>query len=140
MENIAETDRKDKSMGIHCQVYLPEDVGVAAKAATMFFCKTLIELEVDARIDRSGGTKSKLHRMQPFLALSEAGFVKVLKDESWNEMLFTELEDFEDGKRNQKDDLWDSVATAAKALMRQNQLPTFSLPALTQPSPVPTIS
>ena len=139
MEHVADTDRKDKAMGINCSVYLPEDVGVAAKAATMFFVKTLIELDVDARVDRSGGTKSKLHRMQPFLALAEAGFVKVLKDESWNEMLFTELEDFVDGNRNQKDDFWDSVGTATKALMRTQSLPTFSMPSLTQSSPIPII-
>jgi len=140
MEHIAETDRRDKAIGHSPAVYLPEDVGVAAKAATMFFVKTLIEAGVDARIDKSGGTKSKLHRMQPFLTLAEAGFVKILDDGSWDtEPLLSELEDFVDGKRQQKDDYWDATGTACKALMRTHTLPTFSLPSFTRPSPIPTI-
>lgn len=138
LENIVETDKKDKGFGLDCPVYLPEDVGVAAKAATMFFVKNLLEEGVDARIDKSGGTKSKLSRMQPFLALAEAGLVKVVKGD-WNEMWYDELEDFVDGNRQQKDDLWDSTATSAKALLRQVTIPTFSIPSLTMQSPIPTI-
>lgn len=138
MEHIAETDKKDKSLGLECPVYLPEDVGVAAKAATMFFIRTLVEAGVDARIDKSGGTKSKLARMQPFLTLAEAGYVKYVKGD-WNEAFFNELEDFIDGNRQQKDDWWDSTATAAKALLRDITIPTFVIPSMTQPSPIPTI-
>lgn len=138
MVHIGETDRKDKSLGLECPVYLPEDVGVAAKAATMFFVRTLVEDGVDARVDRSGGTKSKLSRMQPFLNLAEAGYVKYVKGD-WNDAFFNELEDFIDGNRQQKDDFWDSTATAAKALLRDITIPTFSIPSFTIASPVPTI-
>ena len=119
-------------------MYLPEDVGVAAKAATMFFIRTLVEAGVDARIDKSGGTKSKLARMQPFLTLAEAGYVKYVKGD-WNEAFFNELEDFIDGNRQQKDDWWDSTATAAKALLRDITIPTFVIPQMLQASPIPTL-
>lgn len=138
MENIAATDKKDKELGVECAVYLPEDPGAAAKAATMFFVKSLVESSVDARMDKTGGNKSKLSRMQPFLSLAEAGLVKVVKGD-WNDMWYNELEDFVDGNRQQKDDMWDSTATATKALMRQVILPTFAIPSLTQPSPIAKI-
>ena len=76
--------------------------------------------------------------MQPFLSLAEAGLVDVVEGD-WNDMWFNELEDFEDGNRQQKDDMWDATATATKALLRNITVPTFSLPILTQPSPIPTI-
>ena len=138
LENIVDTDKRDKGFGIDCPVYLPEDVGVAAKAATMFFVKNLLEENVDARIDKSGGTKSKLSRMQPFLALAEAGLVKVVAGD-WTEMWYNELEDFIDGNRQQKDDMFDATATAAKALLRSVTIPSFVIPALVQNSPIPTI-
>jgi predicted phage terminase large subunit-like protein len=138
LENIISTDGRDKDLGIQTRVYLPEDAGVAAKAATMFFVKTLVEEDVDARIDKSGNTKSKLARMQPFLALAEAGFVKFVKGD-WNDMLFDELESFVDGNRNQKDDQWDATATACKALMREQIMPVFSVAPLHQMSPIPRI-
>jgi len=139
LDTIIETDKRDKGLGINCPVYIPEDVGVAAKAATMFFLKTLVDAGVDARVDRTGGTKSKLQRMQPFLTLAEAGFVKVLVDPEWNEFLFTELENFIDGNRKQKDDLWDSCASAMKALLKSYTIPTFAIPNLSQSSPIPTV-
>lgn len=138
LDTIIETDKKDKGFGLECTVYLPEDPSSSGKAATMFFSKTLIEAGVNVRIDREGGQKSKLLRAQPFLSLAEAGLVKVVKGD-WNEVWYNELEDFEDGNRAQKDDLWDSTATSTKALLRNITIPTFSLPSLTQASPIPFI-
>lgn len=139
LEHIVATDRKDKSYGHKCTVYTPEDPGAGGKLASMYIVKYLVEHGVDARSDKTGATTGKLAKMQPFLSLAEAGFVKVLKSSEWNDMWYNELEDFIDGNRTQKDDMWDSTGTAVKALMRQITLPTFVIPTLTQVSPIPTI-
>lgn len=138
LENIVETDKRDRSYGLTPAVYTPTDPGQAGRAANMFFIKYLIENGVDARTEQST-TTGKLSKMQPFLSLAEAGLVKVVKGD-WNEAWYNELEDYIDGNRQQKDDYWDATGTAAKALMKQVTIPTFSIPSFTQASPIPTIS
>jgi predicted phage terminase large subunit-like protein len=138
LETIVETDKKDKSMGLQCAVYTPQDPGAAGLLSSMYIVKYLVEHGVDARTDKTGSTTGKLAKMQPFLSLAEAGLVKVVKGE-WLEMWYNELEDYIDGNRNQKDDMWDATGTAAKALLRQNVTPLFSVPIISQPSPVPSI-
>lgn len=137
LEQIVETDKKDKSFGLNPAVYTPTDPGQAGKAANMFFIKYLVENGVDARTEVSN-TTGKLSKMQPFLSLAEAGLVKVVKGE-WTEAWYNELEDYIDGNRQQKDDYWDATGTAAKALMKQVTIPTFIMPSFTQPSPVPKL-
>jgi predicted phage terminase large subunit-like protein len=139
LENIVETDKRDKGFGKRCSVHIQEDPGSAGKIATMFFIKYLVEHGVDARPDKMSGHAGKLARMQPFLSLAEAGLVKVVRGE-WNEVWFNELEDYIDGNRQQKDDLWDSTATAAKVLLKSNVMPTFALPTMSPlQSPIPKI-
>lgn len=138
LEHIAETDKKDKSLGYRSHVIIPEDLGSAGKMACQYMVKYLTEHEVDVRSEKVVTTTSKLSRMQPFLSLAEAGLVKVVKGD-WNEMWYAELENFEDGNRNQKDDMWDATATAAKHLLRNVTIPTFVLPTNVQNSPVPRI-
>mgnify|MGYP001572270423 FL=1 len=138
LEHIVDTDKRDRGFNQPCTVYTPEDPGAGGKLASMYVVKYLIEHGVLARADKTGSTTGKLAKMQPFLSLAEAGLVKVVKGD-WNEMWYNELEDYIDGNRNQKDDLWDSTGTAAKALLRQITIPTFSIPTLTQASPIPTI-
>lgn len=137
LEQIVETDKKDRSYGYTPAVYTPTDPGQSGRAANMFFIKYLIENGVDARSEAST-TTGKTARMQPFLALAEAGLVRAVKGDHLEEW-YTELENYEDGNRKQKDDYWDSTATAAKALMKQVVLPTFSIPQFSKPSPVPTL-
>lgn len=138
LEHIVETDKKDKSFGLNPTVYTPKDPGAGGDLASMYTIKYLVEHGVHARPDKTGSTTGKLAKMQPFLALAEGGWVKVVKGE-WNEMWYNELEDYIDGNRQQKDDMWDATGTAAKALLKQVTMPTFSIPTLTQASPVPTI-
>jgi predicted phage terminase large subunit-like protein len=138
LEHIVETDKKDKSFGQEVAVYIPQDPGSAGVISAMYMVKYLVENGVDARIDKKGATTGKLAKMQPFLSLAEAGLVKVLKGE-WTDMWYNELEDYIDGNRQQKDDMWDATGTAAKAILRQVTLPTFVVPSLTQASPIPTI-
>lgn len=138
LEHIIDTDKKDKSFGQEVAVYIPQDPGSAGVISSMYMTKYLVENGVDTRIDKKGATTGKLAKMQPFLSLAEAGLIKVVKGD-WNEMWYNELEDYIDGNRQQKDDMWDATGTAAKAIMRQMTLPTFVIPSLTQPSPIPTI-
>jgi predicted phage terminase large subunit-like protein len=138
LEHIVNTDKKDKSYGQEVAVYLPQDPGSAGVISAMYMTKYLVESGVDTRIDKKGATTGKLAKMQPFLSLAEAGLVKVVIGD-WNEMFYNELEDYIDGNRQQKDDMWDATGTAAKALMRQITLPSFVIPSMTQASPIPTI-
>lgn len=138
LEHIVDTDKRDKSFGQSCTVYTPEDPGAGGKLASMYIVKYLVEHGVIARADKTGSTTGKLAKMQPFLSLAEAGLVKVVKGD-WNEMWYNELEDYVDGNRQQKDDMWDATGTAAKALLKTVTMPTFSIPSLTQPSPIPTL-
>lgn len=138
LEHIVETDKRDKGYGLNPTVYIPVDPGAAGQLAAMYIIKYLVEHGVNAKPDKTGSTTGKLAKMQPFLSLAEAGLVKVVKGD-WNEMWYNELEDYVDGNRQQKDDMWDATGTAAKALLKQVVMPTFSIPTLTQPSPVPTI-
>lgn len=138
LEHIVDTDRKDKGIGLDVTVYVPEDPGAAGKTATMYFIKYLIEHGVSAKPDKKGSTLGKLAKMQPFLSLAEAGLVKVVKGD-WNEMWYNELEDYIDGERKQKDDMWDATGTATKAALRQLILPNFAIPVNSSPSPVPKI-
>jgi predicted phage terminase large subunit-like protein len=137
-EQIVETDKKDKAMGVDCIVHTPTDPGAGGRFASMHLIRYLVEHGVTARAEQGGTTTGKLTKMQPFLALAEAGLVKVVKG-PWLDMWYDELEDFIEGNRQQKDDLWDSTATATKALLRQVVLPTFSIPSMVQASPIPTV-
>lgn len=138
LEHIVETDKRDKSYGYSPTVYIPQDPGAAGLISSMYMTKYLVEHGVDARIDKKGSTTGKLAKMQPFLSLAEAGLVKVVKGEH-TEMWYNELEDYIDGLRTQKDDMWDATGTAIKALLKQITIPTFSIPSIKQDSPVPTI-
>lgn len=137
LEHIVETNKKDLDYVGEIPLYIPEDPGSAGRIASMYFMKYLVEHGVNAKIEKIS-QNGKLSRMQPFLSLAEAGLVDVVKAD-WNDMWFNELEDFEDGNRKQKDDMWDATASASKPLIRNNVIPTFGVPILANPSPVPKI-
>jgi predicted phage terminase large subunit-like protein len=137
LETIVATDRRDKADGYNIPVYVPKDPGGGAAMAHLFMTKYLIENGVTAKSSSVSGHTGKLAGMQPFLSLCEAGLVKVVKGD-WNEMWFNELEDYIDGNRNQKDDMWDATGVISRALIKHNTIPSFSMPVYTQPSPIPT--
>lgn len=139
LEAIVETDMRDKAEGyLQVPVYIPKDPGAMAAQAHMFMTKYLVEHDVLAKSLPSAGNNGKLASMQPFLALCEAGLVRVVKGE-WNEMFFNELEDFVEGFRGQKDDMWDACGLCSKALMKSTTIPSFVLSNFVQPSPIPTL-
>lgn len=135
LKHIAETSQKDPE-GI--PVYIPKDGGAGGATAHAFYVRNLAENGVIARADVMSGHSGKLSRFLPFSALCEAGLVDVVRDPEWNDFYFNELEGF-DNTRNCKDDCLDATSTATKALMKQVALPSFSIPTLEQPSPIPTM-
>ena len=123
-------------------VFIPTDPAAAGKTAAQFYLRTLSEAGVYAKTRSTTGHSGKLTRFKPFCALAESGSVKVVRGD-WNEAFFNELESFTGEKSTQrylKDDQCDAVADAFVSLARQVSLPTFSLPALEQASPIPRIN
>lgn len=124
-----------------CTVCIPVDPAAAGKTAAMFYMRELAEQGVAARTKPTTGHSGKLTRFLPFCALAESRSVKVVKA-PWNDIFFAELEAFKGDKqsmRKTKDDQVDACSDAFAMLARQITLPTFSVPALTAPSPIPTL-
>lgn len=135
LKRIVETSRKDPD-GV--PVYLPKDGGAGGAVAHAYYVRHLAENGVIARADVMSGHSGKLQRFLPVAALAEAGLIDVVRDPMWNDILFNELEDF-DNTRSVKDDMLDALSTAVKAVMKQISLPTFAIPQLSQASPIPTM-
>ena len=139
LKNIVATSEKDLSIyGELVPVVLPKDPGAGGATAHSFFVRHLSERNVIVRTEIQSGHSGKLQRFLPFAALAEAGLVDVVRNHEWNDMYFNELEDF-DNTRRVKDDMFDSTSSAAKRLMQEVQYPTFALPSMSQPSPIPSI-
>lgn len=139
LKEVVETALKDGVNEVDCCI--PTDIGASGKIAAQYYLKVLAENGVYARTKVVTGHTSKMTRFRPLCALAESGNLSVLKAD-WNDDFFNELENFKDDKRTQrffKDDMVDSAADAFSYLARTNTLPTFSLPTLTKPSPVPRI-
>lgn len=140
LRKVIETAQED---GIdECSVVIPVDPGAAGKTAVFLYKTTLAEHGIVCRTAPTISGKSKLTRFLPFCAMSEAGSVKVVRGD-WNEEFFAELERFSSDlkiQKLQKDDQVDAVGDCFSYLARNMQIPTFSLPNLTQPSPIPSIS
>lgn len=120
-----------------CQVTVPKDPGAAGATACSFFMRVLAENGVGAKACVITGHSGKVTRFKPFAALAESGAVRVVKGD-WNSAFFDELEGFTGG-RNEKNDRADATSDACNTLCRQVALPSFSIPTLDQPSPIPTM-
>lgn len=124
-----------------CQVCIPLDPAASGKSAAYFYRTTLAEDGVATKMAPTTAGKGKLVRFLPFCSIAEAGAVRVVRGE-WNEAFFSELESFSGDlkiQRLHKDDQVDAAADAFTCLAKQVTLPTFAIPSLTQPSPIPTI-
>jgi len=137
LEHIVATHNKDKELGFDPTVIIPRDTG-SGVATNVFFTQYLTDNGCDVRSDIVSGAAGKLKRMQPFLSLAEAGLVKVVKGE-WNSVFYNELEDYVDRERQQKDDIWDATATATRQLIKNVGIPNFTIPILSQSSPIPRL-
>lgn len=124
-----------------CSVVIPVDPGAAGKSAVYLYKTTLAENGISCKTASTVAGKSKLTRFLPFCAMAEAGAVKIVSGD-WNEAFFKELESFSSDlkvQKLQKDDQVDATADCFTTLARQQTLPSFSLPNLTQASPIPSI-
>lgn len=127
-----------KDDGPDTQVTIPRDPGSGAKVANQFFTRVLAEAGIPARSIVVSGHTSKSARFAPFCTLAESGSVRIVRG-SWVEDFLRELEYYEPGNRNQKDDQVDAVGDAFNTLCKSVSLPTFTIPMLDQPSPIPTM-
>ena len=103
------------------QIILPQEPGQAGKAAGQMMIKELISEGLYARMRPSN--KSKVVRFQPFVAASEAGLVRYIRD-NWNDIYFSECEGF-DGSRSVKDDQVDATSDAFITLAQKFQIPNY---------------
>ena len=139
LKEIADTAKKD---GLDVPVVLEKDTGAGGKIANAYFTKYLSEQGIIVKSIQMSGHSGKIQRFLPFAQMAEAGMVYIVKygDErdDWIEPWLTELEGFNGGRAGH-DDMVDSTASAFNSLCRTQSIPTFSMPSLTQSSPIPTI-
>lgn len=139
LKTVAEVAKED---GVDdCTVIIPIDCAAAGKTAAFFYRKVLAENGVSTRTAGVVAGKAKLTRFLPFCSMAEAGGVKIVRGD-WNDTFFSELESFSSDlkiQKVQKDDQVDSCADAFTALVKNVSIPSFSLPNLTQASPIPSI-
>lgn len=136
---VAETAHAD---GVDdCTVVIPVDPAAAGKTAAFFYRNVLAENGVATKTAPVVSGKAKLTRFLPFCSVAEAGAVKVVRGD-WNDDFFKELEAFSSDlkiQKMQKDDQVDAVSDGFTALAKNIDMPLFSIPSLTQASPVPSI-
>lgn len=123
----------------NCDVVIPVDPGAAGKSAAQYYMKTLAEHGVAVRTKGTTGHSSKLTRFKPLCAMAESGCLRVVGSGDWQDEFFAELENFEDNNRKQKDDQVDAASDAFVMLARTVTIPTFSVPVISQASPIPRI-
>lgn len=123
-----------------CQVTIPRDPAAAGMAANAFYVRTLAEHGIAARSCVTSGHKSKLNRFKPFAAIAESGAVRIVnRNAPWVEPFLLELENFDGESKTLKDDQVDATSDAFNTISEMVVLPAFSLPALEQSSPIPTL-
>lgn len=123
--------------GDRVKLVLPKDSGQGGAVAHAYYRKVLAENGIPSLSSVMSGHTGKIARFSPFSALCESGNVSMLYGD-WNKWYIDCLEDFT-GRRGGDDDAVDATADAANTCMRSQELPTFSIPSLTQPSPIPQI-
>ena len=107
---------------------IPVDPGQSGVARANEIKRKLAEIGIECYLIRP--STAKRTRFLPFSAISEAGFVSVVKAD-WNETFYNELENFSGLKRGERDDIVDCCSDAILTLNKQLQLPTFNLPDFT---------
>lgn len=122
--------------GPNCQVTIPRE-SASGKVSNAYFTKVLAENGVPTKTIVVSGHSSKVQKFLPFSSLCEAGGCRMLRGD-WNSWFIDELSVFTGG-RSGHDDACDAVADAFTTICRQIILPTFVIPTIVQPSPIPTI-
>jgi len=123
--------------GLDITQTIPSDPGQAGKVAVKFYTTFLAEHGITTKVDGSNPHASKVTRFGPFASVAANGSVKIVKGD-WNRDFFDEV-CFFNGDRKNHDDQADATSSAFTHLAKQVTIPTFSIPSLTQNSPIPTI-
>lgn len=87
--------------GYDTTITIPVDPNAQAAAYAKDLQRRLAELGYTCRLMKP--VKSKITRFAPFSSVTQSGFVKVVRDPTWNKELFDELEIFDGDKRNKDD-------------------------------------
>lgn len=135
MKLIVATAEED---GLEIPVCIPMDTAAGGKAASFFYTRYFAEQGLIIKGVKMSGHAGKVQRFLPFASLCEAGHVRLVAGD-WNEDYLVELENFTGGRAGH-DDQVDATSDAFGVLCRQSTIPTFSIPSLTQPSVIQTIS
>lgn len=123
--------------GLDIVQVIPTDPGSAGRVAVKFYTNHLAEQGITVKVDGNNPTSSKVVRFGPFASVAANGSIKIVKGD-WNRDFFDEVCFFNGSKKNH-DDIVDACSSAFSGLSRQVTIPTFSIPSLTQNSPVPRI-
>lgn len=124
--------------GQDTQVTIPRDPGAGARTANQFYTRVLAEHGVPVKSVVVSGHSGKAQRFSPFASLAEGGSVRLVRGK-WNEEYLRELEYYEAGNRNQLDDQVDATSDAFNTICKNVTMPSFSIPELSQASPIPTM-
>ena len=119
---IIDTAKQDGSSVV---VSIPQDPGIAGVSYAKGLASKIIE-KARVSVILNKASKSKVLRFRPFASIAQLGKVKYLRAH-WNDMYFTELEDFTVIK-NSKDDCVDATSDAFDYLAKELCIPDFSLP------------
>lgn len=123
--------------GLDIVQIIPTDPGQAGKVATRFYTTYFAENGISTRVDGNNPHSNKATRFGPFASVAANGNVKLVRGD-WNRAWLDEV-CFFTGKKGDTDDQVDSTSTSFNQLARQVVIPSFSIPSLTQASPIPTI-
>ena len=116
------------------QAYLPQDPA-AGQMVRIYWAKLGLARGIALRFQKVSSQNGKVGNFQPFSASAENGLIKFVKDDSWNEYTFAELEGF-DGKRStshRKDDIVDNMSFGFNILSTSKELPQINASRLRMP-------
>jgi predicted phage terminase large subunit-like protein len=134
LKGIRDTAWQD---GLEITQVIPCDPAQAGLVANRFYTTFLAEGGVTTRTEKANPHANKATRFGPFASVAANGAIKLVRGD-WNRAYLDEV-CFFTGKKGDTDDQADATSTTFNQLARQMIIPTFSLSAFTNPSPVPTI-
>lgn len=133
------TEIKDTAWrdGLDVVQILPTDPGQAGRVAIKFVISKLAEFGISCRAEPMNPHSGKKTRFQPFASVAHTRSIKIVRGD-WNRRFLDDICGFT-GEKGGADDIADATATVFNQLCRRVEMPTFSMPSLTQSSPIPTI-
>lgn len=134
LKGIRDTAWQD---GLDIPQIIPCDPGQAGKVANKFYINFLASNGITTKVEGANPHANKATRFGPFASVAANGSIKLVRGD-WNRAFLDEV-CFFTGKKGDTDDQADATSTSFNQLARQVVMPTFSIPTLTQASPVPTI-